>query len=514
MRMSRKNKQLLNALNDEYEKWDGESGYEPNDYLRGRQNAKANDRLLFIHGNPSGERAEIIEQLAKQALEKEFKIALVDKWKKKLGKNKKISYMKKNSVEYFQLLTEAKYIYATSNLHYHYSKTDGQVMIVDLPSYDRADFDNRVKIDSICSHADWVVTDEMSRQKIFEKLLALKLKNKKEKRNKKNVLFILNTTYYARTFEYILSIQNQIDYSKYDVTILFAVSAKDKYAKQMHRLNPEIHVVFRRGNVLCDAEEDRKLSFLDEKNFELPDVSVVASFLNSDIYVQETRRLFGIKRFDYVFNMKYDGIKWRLFIHALSGKKVFYNLDKYDNPSVWTLSKLKHLSMYDEILFPNEDRRKLAIEMAPEVFGRISYVVAPPRVCAEENVDVKHIMVGENRFCLADINIISEGDLLDALVIKYPEEKTPYVTISPGCTEAYAEERLKEILNNGTCPIVFDFGRVLLKNEITDEVDYYIRYGSSYALSQMLSECIPIESDMPKRRGCSLDVILSQKANK
>ncbi len=503
------NKQLLKALNDEYDKWDCTSEYEQSDYLLGRQNAKFKNRMLFVHGNPSGKRGTITEELVKQALEQGFEVVATDKWKDRIGESGKMIYVEKNSVEYFKFLTEAKYIYATSNLNYNFSKTDKQVLIVDLPSYDREDFDNRIKVDSILCHADHIVKGKKTRKEIFDCLIAKKLKTNVIQEDKKKVLFILNTNYYDRTLEYILSIQNQIDYTKYDVTVLFAMSVKERFRKQMDRLNPEIHVVFRKASMECDAETEKKLAFLEEKNFDLPDVAVVEKFLGKDVYIQEAGKLFGNKNFDYVFNMKYDGIKWRLFIHALTGKKIFYNLDSYNNPSEWAVAKLKHLGMYDEILFPNEDRLSQAEAFAPEVFEGKSYVAPSPSIGLGKNTDTIDIEEDEKRFCLADTNIVSDEDSLSVLLVKYPKEKTEYVTISPNCTELYAEEKLKEILDRGICPIIFDFGRVLVKNDVAAGLDYYKRYSSSLALGKLTGQGILVEADVQNSRESTLDNILS-----
>ncbi|MCM1272091.1 MAG: hypothetical protein NC225_03200 [Clostridium sp.] len=503
------NKQLLKALNEDYDKWDGTLEYEQSDYMLGWQAAGFKSRLLFVHGNPSGKRGTITEELVKQALEKGFEVATTDKWKDRLGESGNIIYTEKNSVEYFKLLTEAKYIYATSNLNYNFSKTDKQVLIVDLPSYDREDFDNRIRVDSIVCHADHIVKGKKTRKEIFECLLEKKLKTNMILDDKQKVLFIINTNYYDRTLAYILSIQNQIDYTRYDVTVLFAMSVKERFRKQMGRLNPEINVVFRKPSMECDAGTERKLAFLEEKNFDLPDVAVVEKFLGKDVFAKEAAKLFGSKCFDYVFNMKYDGIKWRLFIHALTGKKIFYNLDHYNNPSEWTVSKLKHFGMYDEILFPNEDRLSQAEAFAPEVFCGKSCVLPPPAVGMYENTDTIDIVEGETRFCLADTNIVSDEDSLDVLMVKYPKDKTEYVTISPRCTELYAEERLKEILESGMCPIIFDFGRVLTKNEVTAGLDYYKRYSSATALGNLPDNGIFVEADGQDDRESALDVILS-----
>lgn len=513
IRTSWKNKKLFKALDEEYRQWDGVSEYEPNDYQIGRQNAKLNKQLLFIHGKPSGKRTTAIEELVNKALEKGFKIALIDKWKNKFGENEAIFYTEKNSVEYFKLLTEAKYIYATSNLNYNFSKTDKQILIVDLPSYDREDFDNRIKVDSILCHADYVVKGKKTRKEIFEGMLGKNLKANVVRADKERVLFIINTSDYDRTLEYILSIQNQFDYSKYDVTVLFAVTVKERFRKQMEMLNSDIHVIFRRGNVVCDAETYRKLAFIEEKNYELPDVAVVNKFLGSDVYIQEAKRLFGTRDFDYVFNMRFYGIKWRLLIHALQGRKIFYNFDSYNYSSSRSITKLEQLNMYDEILFPNYEICNMAIEFSSELFADKSYVVA--NVCAEaqEKTNATNITLGGEAFCIADTFTISGGDSINALMIKCPKEKTPYIIIDPRCTELYAAEQLKEILNKGIHPIVFDFGKILLDNRVINKIDYYVRYSSLGALSPILGDEIRLEPDTNVSGESSLDVMVSGHKN-
>lgn len=449
---------------------------------------------LFISSTPNSVKYDRIKRLIASAAKAGMKVYLSDEWKGALKEQPGVTLLKKNSEKYVRALDRASYVYADGPLHHYYVKQKPQVLIADLPSEDRTTLDQRIVMDSLYNRADWILSQEPDGgERVLQQLVSGQLKGRPRQTGKINLLFLINMRFQEQVFGYFYHIVQRLDYEKYDVTLFLSDAHKAAESRRLTELDPRIHVIVKKGRTLCDGETARKLAFLTQENNYLPAMRRVERFLPHGLYAREVKRFFGDYSFDYVFNMKFDAVEWRLLLRQLPGKKVIYDLNDYMELGSQELpNKVRDLDIYDEILFANRALRDAALAYAPKVFG-MRAVVAPAIADAAAAETPELVELDGVSYVLADCGLKPQSMVNALTLLPLPGLGCPFVQLSPLLTAEEACGLLRQALEKYPELTVFDPACVLTQRDLVPlrqlgTVWHHTHYRAYAALRALLGE--------------------------
>jgi hypothetical protein len=490
-----------------YKEWETKQTFEAPNSWKGLEKAKLDRNLFFVFAKTSNARAA---QLIDAALKNGKKVCVLDKWKKQLKGRKNVQWVKKFSPEFFQFLFSAGFVYTDNHIHHQYFKPAGQILVVDFPEENRSDFQIRLSMDLIYCKADYLLSKEDNPAEIMEKLAAGSLKRgSAAKSGKKQLLFILNMNYH-RMFEYFRQITRSANYDAYEITALFLDKDYEKYANEISRLDTRVHIVLRKGGLIASADTLRKYAFLKENSKDLPPIWRVEKFIAAEPFDREYSRFFGSIKFDHVYNMKFDGVYWRILLPRIHCPKSYYvaSMDEVEELE----HKLPFLTAHDEILFQSQDICANTLEHNRQLTKK---AVAAP-VLVSRNAELPQIVdINGKTYLCAVRRQKGSFDTESAVFVPVPEEKYDYVVIPANRTEAECKLLLSELLQERTALYIFDPACVYSSRiekeaaEAQKKAVYYDSYDEMDALRAYLGKEIPV-SNVQKdgQKVCSIAQIL------
>lgn len=197
------------------------------------------------------------------------------------------------------------------------------------------------------------VADEMDNTDVIPKV----------KSSKKNILLIASSWELGGHEEtYIKLIANNIDYDKYDFTLVVKRPANGKSEEVLQSINDKMRIVYRKGTFSCTEDEYIKTQYL-LKNFDaFEDIDEAQKKLDREIIDRECKRIFGDMEFSEVLYLGRHSAVWsmiteclntdhriRIINHSLSEELAGY---KSDLKQLGFYNKLKiYDKIFDNIVF-------------------------------------------------------------------------------------------------------------------------------------------------------------------
>ncbi len=436
-----------------------------------RESGKILPKTLFIRGGASGVHSRRLKALVDKALGKGFTVTMSYDWEGKFDDTDHISFLKDNTKEYYQALLSAEYIYAGTSLTANYNKREGQFLVADMAGRNRKNIDTRIAMDFMYPEADVIVPyDDAKREEVWKKLLDGKLKSRLPlKKSKPKILIMINTKYY-RMFELAKQMLSEIDYEKYDVSVLIPKSGFNKYKTQLSLLDQRVHVLLYKGEPLCDGEEMKRYSFLKQEGRYLPEIKKTDSFLGKEVFEKEVKRVLRSQSFDQIYNLTFDSIQYKLFMFHAKGRKVVLNTGNYcskDGMYMEALREdLRYMDIYDEIWFENDSKLEPAKAFSQKIIGKKGRLV--PHLVAETDYEEtgligKKFRSGDDEYFITDY---FNGEFLDTtslVSVLLPKEKYSYMV--PGQIKNEDKDlllnQIGQILKEKKILYVFDFHKLL-----------------------------------------------------
>ena len=464
------------------------------------------DKTIFISGGVSGTNAKKLKKLAQKALDMNYKVTMSFGWKKEFPKKKNIEFFKDNTKEYYTALLSSKYVYAGSSLTCYYNKPKGQFLAVDLADRDRDKVAARIVMDFMYPEADLIVPDNDSdREKVWENILNGKVKEERISDNKPKILIVVNTKYYF-TFELARKMLTQVDYDKYDVTMLIPNSSVSKYQTQLSLIDNRAHLLVYKGSPLCNEKQAKRLNYVNAAKAFGYSLKKIDQFVDSKVFELECKRVLRSTEFDYVYNLAYNSVDYRLFMYHVKGHKILLSFDDYSKENSYEgreKAQRDYLKMYSEIWMKNDTLLEAAKNYDAQTFNKKG------RLIPEFKRDLcypKHGLIGKEFTRNNEKYLITDyfrGECLDAVsIVSVLVPKDKYSYIVPGHIKSDKKieflEWLRKQLHEKKTIYIFDYFGVLSEGDI-DNMKYdgtivrHDGYSSYCYLKSYLGEEIKVD---------------------
>lgn len=128
----------------------------------------------------------------------------------------------------------------------------------------------------------------------------------------------------------LINLLDNIDYEKYDVTLLATITKNNEVLSNMQKLNDKVRLVFKTGRV-------NQTLFEDYRNYITKQRGLTSNFLKTiypdKMYKREFKRIFGKANFDYIIDYSGYSMFWASLVLAGTAKKkmIFMHSDLYSD---------------------------------------------------------------------------------------------------------------------------------------------------------------------------------------
>lgn len=388
--------------------------------------------------------------------------------------NDRISFVKPDSLEYFNALFSSQYVYTDSLLHKYYAKKRDQFLILDLSNISSDGFKGKLISDSLSHQADVILIDDDSlridlAKHILDKSLAEIGVYRENLKNGDNILIRYSK---SKCNEYSDLIDNLIRY-KFDAnTNIYVVLDEKDYQKNrdfIASLGKNTHILLSNINMICD-NETRKLLYYIEKNEYIP--SSVEEFSNTGIsflYGYEYRRLFGELKFKRFINLGDTSLFWlMLSSHVDSSDITIMNRE-----SLKRISNQLSENLYSDIWTFKQDIYDLVcaeLSWAKEIVHLISDEWLPENAFSSNN----HCSVNECNYFIENCFDTDLCGITRLYFHEYSDQPSYALISSPDMRKKEFISLIYEFV--GTVSFVFDiyhvisfdeYNEILKKNQIT-----------------------------------------------
>lgn len=435
-------------------------------------NSKVIERTIFVIGESS--KKNLITETINIAKKSGYKVYALEKEKEYLN-DEDINYVKENTEKYFNALYCSQIIYTSQYIHHNYIKQDNQIVVFNPIDLDRKEVADRSTYSIVANRSDWIISDTDEKGSISGKTYLNRLQNGELKNNiistqKKKLLFLINIKQFDSLFGTFFNLSCNLDFSKYDVTVFILSKYEAEYSKYLKNLDPHINIIIRKGGLLCDDETARKISYLETVDDYIYNLSKIEKFINVNIIQDEIRRIFGQEQFDYIFNMKFDSIYWKLLINQMSGKKIYLDINNYNKTkSNQCLAKKKYIKTYDKVLYLNKDsylNNSHSFERYTGFKKVIPFTQTRKNIC--EDKFVKGNFLGEE--CVV-VPLNKSVDFDVYRVGMFEVDKMAYVVLDPFMTNDDAKKLIEKNLDGEKKVFIFDFYNIINNRDVVT-MDY------------------------------------------
>jgi hypothetical protein len=223
----------------------------------------------------------------------------------------------------------------------------------------------------------------------------------------------------------------------------------------------------------------------------------VDRFLGKEVFAREVKRVLRSQSFDYIYNLAFDDLQYKLFIPHLTGKKTLINSDNYLSKDPRYLEALRqnseYLDLYDEIWFENGAKLAAAKQFSPKIIGKKGKLV--PHFDAVTGLKSfgligKTFKQGDAEYMIADF---FNGEYLDTMSLDsvlLPKEKYPYIVL-PQISEEKKDlllNQIRQLLKDNKTLYIFDIHRIMTDNDRADLKNYgvLVMHESYTALNMLI----------------------------
>lgn len=194
----------------------------------------------------------------------------------------------------------------------------------------------------------------ISKEKLSEQVLN-ELNNtnvlKKIEKKKKNIL-IVASSWNLRGHEktYIKLIADNINYDKYDLTLVLKRPTNGNSEEELQSINERIRIIYRKGTFSCTKEEYIRIQYL-LKNFDaFKEIQKAYDLLDKKVVQRECKRILGDMEFSEVIYIGKHSAVWSVFTEEIKSqhKIRIINHDLQEELYGYT-TEVKQLGFYNKL---------------------------------------------------------------------------------------------------------------------------------------------------------------------
>lgn len=292
-------------------------------------------------------------------------------------------------------------------------------------------------VEKFCNHEDGRVTEKIVNIIFNQSELNNETEND-QKRKKEKILIYPGGLKNNGITGALLNLLENIDYDRYDVSLLVSYTNNQEAISNMLKINPNVRLIFKIGRI--------SNTFLEKyKNYLVVNRGISSKFLESiyptDMYKREFKRICGISTFDYVIDYSGYSMFWPNLLLTADAKKkmifmhsdLFADMNKRINgvrPHFINLRGVFTLYKYfDELVSVSEATMNVNKEKLKQYIGntKISFVnncISPKKIKQMAN-DKNELYYKEDKPVL--INAVNNKGVIKIENIPFPVKDDDYI---------------------------------------------------------------------------------------
>ncbi|WP_144460668.1 glycosyltransferase [Siminovitchia fortis] len=237
-----------------------------------------------------------------------------------------------------------------------------------------------------------------------------------------------------------LSLLENIDYERYDVTLLVNFTNNQEVISNMHRVNPKARLAFKIGRINSTILDNYRNYITKNRGLTSP---LLEKIYPSKMFEREFRRIFGKSKFDYVIDFSGYSMFWPCILLAGESKKkmIYMHSDLYSDMNREVNGRRPHyinlrgvFSLYkyfDELISVSEATMNLNKKNLDKFIGttKITYIKNSinPQKIKEQSNDTADIYYQENKPVMVSVRPVNKGNF-DIFNIPIPENEEGIVS--------------------------------------------------------------------------------------
>lgn len=415
--------------------------------------------------------------------------------------NKHVHPVDKNSPAYYEAMATAGLVYTDTVLYTDFAKRPGQILIEQV-ELEPTTYKTRIHLTTLENKADYHIetkkrSGNISERTFLRRLAWRRLRPQPMSKTKTNLLFVLNFKYAQAFFPFFQRLTQQLDYERYDVTLLLESRFADPYAAQLEALDPRVHFAVKRGKMLCDPETNRRLAYLKNEHHFIENTADIDAFLPKGLFLREQKRLLGEKSFDCIFNLKYDVFYWRWLLRSYDCTKVIANLNNYKATNPGALEdKTRHIQEHACSLFLSQDAVDAAAAFDQEGLCTSCQLLPyiPAKLKKEQQAAPVLVLPNGQRMLVMDRRCQNGLDAVTVSAIPAFQTPPDYLVLDNRITASAALHQVQALAGHVKQLVVFDFFSVFTYAERSairhaDTICYLNSFQAYLALQGELGDC-------------------------
>lgn len=289
--------------------------------------------ILLTKNNKSG--LNNVKKIIKKLKHKKKTVYIREYFAEDFKKYSFVKPVKAKTDEYYEAVATAKYVYTETPLFSNFVKRDGQFVFNNIPKQ-KPTLDKRINLYLTKIKSSYFINeDNPDNDYSFKKFLKMVSKDKpmeiKKSCTKEQLLILFNPRDYKFSLDYVINFVSQLDYSKYNLTLLIDNKYINQYKNILSSFDKRVNIIGKKGKVLCTPQIYRKMLFLKKEHSYINDYSNIDEFLPRSGLEYESRRVFGDLKFDKAINIGHDTFYWCRLL-----KSVCSNITYIDNKGYLT----------------------------------------------------------------------------------------------------------------------------------------------------------------------------------
>ena len=294
----------------------------------------------------------------------------------------------------------------------------------------------------------------------------------KEQSDKKHILLVASAWNLGGHEEtYIKLFANNINYDKYDLTLLMKRPDNGNSEEVLQNINENMRIIYRRGTFPCNKEEYTKTQYL-LKNFDsLKDIEKAYELLDRKIIQRECRRMLGDMEFlEVVFIGKHSAV-WsviaenvkavhhvRLINHDLQQELLGYTTEAKQLGFYNKIHLYEH--MFDKIVFTNVQYLKSTVEQNYFLNPKVTVFEFPNKISDDIKADKLQYVEyeGKHYFIGQEYEYLHGGKRITLFPVPSSEDKA-YIANSDMCDKDTLVKMFTEIYKQDPHSLFVVYGK-------------------------------------------------------
>lgn len=461
-----------------------------------------NGLLLLSKNYESGiENAkEIIEKLKGANI----KIFVKEYFKKEFADIDYVEIVETGSDEFYRAAAVCRYIYAENKLFPTFLKRDGQIVfnnVVKLPNM--SNVKSRINYSVLINKSDYFLSNlfrpkDMDIDGFVNYVKSGRTDTIERKKNSKKELLLavnLEAVNAETLLDTALRFCQNADFSKYDITLLFAGIYIDQYSDILKLFPKQVSFAAKYTFILGDEETNKCVTFLCQKWLSLRDsqIKLIKKNLPKNFFNNECNRILGKDSYDILVNLGYFSFYWDNIFKILSKKRYFVDENQSENQNIDYL-KLRHNFMrnYSGSYILNKRLLDWYLEIESKVQPKIQLLP----ISKHKKIEYKAIEtqeIGGIKYQIFNVVKDKKFDFFKLDFSHYFEGTKDYIIIDNGLSDDEAMKLIEIVIQKNPDIIIFDFYRVLTSAQkkiiATKGIDLITSYNTYFCLFSKLGTC-------------------------